>query len=56
MALPHSPLGHRCHGEHPPRTAVHLFEPDRRRVLLAMGAFTVKHATAKRWSNRRSPG
>jgi ATP-binding cassette subfamily B protein len=44
MAHPHSPLGHRYRGEHPLRTAVYLFEPDRRRVLLATGAYLLKHA------------
>ena len=41
---PHNgPLGHRYRGEHPLRTLVYLFEPDRRRVLQAVAAYLAKH-------------
>ena len=41
---PHNgPLSHRYRGEHPLRTLVYLFEPDRRRVLQAVAAYLGKH-------------
>ncbi len=43
MALPYGPLSRRYRGEHPLRTAAYLFEPDRYRVGLAVGAYLVKH-------------
>jgi ATP-binding cassette, subfamily B, bacterial len=39
----HGPLSHRYRGEHPLRTLVYLFEPDRRRVLQAVAAYLAKH-------------
>ncbi|MFC1420541.1 ABC transporter ATP-binding protein [Streptacidiphilus cavernicola] len=37
------PLSHRYRGEHPLRTLVYLFEPDRRRVAQAVAAYLGKH-------------
>jgi ATP-binding cassette subfamily B protein len=44
MALPHGTLSHRYRGEHPLRTLLYLFHPDRGRVALACVAFFAKHA------------
>ena len=44
MALPQGTLSHRYRGEHPVRTLLYLFHPDRRRVALAVAAFFGKHA------------
>jgi ATP-binding cassette subfamily B protein len=44
MALPQGPLGHRYRGEHPVRTLLYLFRPDRGRVGLAVAVFLAKHA------------
>ncbi|WP_328584527.1 ABC transporter ATP-binding protein [Streptomyces sp. NBC_00370] len=38
-----SPLDHHYSGEHPLRTLAYLFRPDRRRLLLAVAVFSVKH-------------
>jgi ATP-binding cassette subfamily B protein len=38
------PLDHRYRDEHPVRTLVYLFRPDRRRLAAAVGIFTVKHS------------
>ncbi|CAL9631110.1 ABC transporter ATP-binding protein [Streptomyces sp. enrichment culture] len=38
------PLDHRYRDEHPVRTLVYLFRPDRRRLAAAVGVFTVKHS------------
>ncbi|MFE3113812.1 ABC transporter ATP-binding protein [Kitasatospora indigofera] len=43
MALPEGPLNHRYRGEHPVRTLLYLFHPDRRRVLFAVLAYFAKH-------------
>lgn len=43
MALPQGTLSHRYRGEHPVRTLLYLFEPDRRRVGFAVAAFFAKH-------------
>jgi len=43
MALPQGALSHRYRGEHPVRTLVYLFHPDRGRVALAVLAFLAKH-------------
>ncbi|WP_333769984.1 ABC transporter ATP-binding protein [Streptomyces sp. IBSBF 2435] len=43
MALPQGTLSHRYRGEHPVRTLLYLFHPDRRRVALAVAAFFFKH-------------
>jgi ATP-binding cassette subfamily B protein len=43
MALPHGTLSHRYRGEHPVRTLLYLFHPDRGRVGLAVLAFLGKH-------------
>ena len=43
MALPQGALSHRYRGEHPVRTLVYLFHPDRRKVGLAVLAFLGKH-------------
>lgn len=43
MALPQGPLSHRYRGEHPIRTLCYLFQPDRRRVLLAVVVYFAKH-------------
>ncbi|MFC1430350.1 ABC transporter ATP-binding protein [Streptacidiphilus sp. N1-3] len=41
---PHNgPLSHRYRGEHPLRTLVYLFEPDRRKVAQAVAAYFAKH-------------
>ncbi|MYV51282.1 ABC transporter ATP-binding protein [Streptomyces sp. SID3212] len=37
------PLDHHYSGEHPLRTLAYLFRPDRRRLLLVVAVFTVKH-------------
>ncbi|WP_030460324.1 ABC transporter ATP-binding protein [Kitasatospora sp. NRRL B-11411] len=44
MALPDGSLSHRYRGEHPVRTLLFLFRPDRARVLGAVGVFFAKHA------------
>ncbi|MFF4345127.1 ABC transporter ATP-binding protein [Kitasatospora sp. NPDC001540] len=44
MALPDGSLSHRYRGEHPVRTLLFLFRPDRTRVLGAVGVFFAKHA------------
>ncbi|WP_435172077.1 ABC transporter ATP-binding protein [Actinacidiphila sp. bgisy145] len=44
MALPQGTLSHRYRGEHPLRTLLYLFHPDRRRVGVAVAAFLAKHA------------
>ncbi|MFJ5230009.1 ABC transporter ATP-binding protein [Kitasatospora sp. NPDC088391] len=44
MALPDGSLSHRYRGEHPVRTLVFLFRPDRPRVLGAVAVFFAKHA------------
>ncbi|WP_030267622.1 ABC transporter ATP-binding protein [Streptomyces sp. NRRL B-24484] len=44
MALPQGPLSHRYRGEHPVRTLLYLFRPDRGRVALAVAVFFCKHA------------
>ncbi|MFE0459198.1 ABC transporter ATP-binding protein [Kitasatospora sp. NPDC058965] len=44
MALPDGSLSHRYRGEHPVRTLVFLFRPDRARVFGAVGVFFFKHA------------
>ncbi len=44
MALPDGSLSHRYRGEHPVRTLLFLFRPDRARVLGAVGVFLAKHA------------
>ncbi|BBA95879.1 putative ABC transporter ATP-binding protein [Actinacidiphila reveromycinica] len=44
MALPQGALSHRYRGEHPLRTLLYLFHPDRRRVAVAVAAFLAKHA------------
>ena len=38
-----SPLDHHYSGEHPLRTLAYLFRPDRRRLILAVAVFSVKH-------------
>lgn len=43
MALPQGPLSHRYRGEHPVRTLLYLFQPDRRRVALAIAVYFAKH-------------
>ncbi|MFC1408072.1 ABC transporter ATP-binding protein [Streptacidiphilus sp. N1-12] len=41
---PHNgPLSHRYRGEHPLRTLVYLFEPDRRKFAQAVAAYFAKH-------------
>jgi ATP-binding cassette subfamily B protein len=37
------PLDHHYSGEHPLRTLAYLFRPDRRRLLLVVAVFSVKH-------------
>ncbi|MFD7734702.1 ABC transporter ATP-binding protein [Kitasatospora phosalacinea] len=44
MALPDGSLSHRYRGEHPVRTLLFLFRPDRARALGAVGVFFAKHA------------
>ncbi|RKE20505.1 ABC transporter ATP-binding protein [Streptomyces sp. TLI_171] len=44
MALPDGSLSHRYRGEHPVRTLLFLFRPDRSRVLGAVAVFFAKHA------------
>ncbi|CAM5270832.1 Lipid A export ATP-binding/permease MsbA OS=Streptomyces glaucescens OX=1907 GN=SGLAU_30350 PE=4 SV=1 [Streptomyces glaucescens] len=41
---PEKPLDHRYRGEHPVRTLAYLFRADRRRLVGAVGVFTVKHS------------
>ncbi|MDX3850010.1 ABC transporter ATP-binding protein [Streptomyces sp. AK02-01A] len=38
-----SPLDHHYSGEHPLRTLAYLFRPDRRRLVLSVAVFAVKH-------------
>ncbi|MFJ5520929.1 ABC transporter ATP-binding protein [Streptomyces griseoluteus] len=44
VALHQGPLSHRYRGEHPVRTLIYLFRPERGRVALATPAFLLKHA------------
>ncbi|MGV9456997.1 ABC transporter ATP-binding protein [Streptomyces sp. NPDC003635] len=45
MASPlERPLDHRYRGEHPVRTLAYLLHADRRRLVAAVGVFTVKHS------------
>ncbi|MFD4540111.1 ABC transporter ATP-binding protein [Streptomyces bauhiniae] len=45
MVAPHQgPLSHRYRGEHPVRTLIYLFRPERGRVAVATPAFLLKHA------------
>ncbi|MGW5047425.1 ABC transporter ATP-binding protein [Streptomyces griseoluteus] len=44
VALHQGPLSHRYRGEHPVRTLIYLFRPERGRVVLATPAFLLKHA------------
>lgn len=44
MAPHQGPLSHRYRGEHPVRTLIYLFRPERGRVALATPAFLLKHA------------
>ncbi|GJF28577.1 ABC transporter ATP-binding protein [Kitasatospora sp. NE20-6] len=44
MALSQGPLSHRYRGEHPVRTLLYLFRPDRGRVALAVAVFLAKHS------------
>ncbi|TXS48262.1 ABC transporter ATP-binding protein [Streptomyces sp. t39] len=44
MAPPVSPLDHRYRGEHPVRTLLYLFRPDRARLAAAVAVFFGKHA------------
>ncbi|MBY8878755.1 ABC transporter ATP-binding protein [Actinacidiphila acidipaludis] len=43
MALPQGTLSHRYRGEHPVRTLLYLFHPDRGRLVLSVLAFFGKH-------------
>ncbi len=43
MALPQGPLSHRYRGEHPVRTLLYLFQPDRTRVAGAVLVYLAKH-------------
>lgn len=47
MALPQGTLSHRYRGEHPGRTLLHLFRPDRGRVAPAVAAFFGKHTPVR---------
>ncbi|WP_248960753.1 ABC transporter ATP-binding protein [Sphaerisporangium perillae] len=44
MVVPDGALDHRYRGEHPLRTLAYLLREDRRRLVLACGAFMVKHS------------
>ncbi|NEB95534.1 ABC transporter ATP-binding protein [Streptomyces bauhiniae] len=44
MAPHQGPLSHRYRGEHPVRTLIYLFRPERGRVAVATPAFLLKHA------------
>ena len=43
MALPQGPLSHRYRGEHPVRTLLYLFQPNRTRVAGAVLVYLAKH-------------